>query len=433
MRSLDIAIQSERRRQSQLLLFASLLPIALTGCGPGAKLSGNLQTPVSTISPIQHIVVIMQENRSFDNFFNGFPGAESANTGMNGTTIVPLTPVNLNDPRDLPHNHTDWWQDWDNGAMDGFGHAGSTLAYSYVPSSQIQAYWTLAQEYTLADQMFQSNSGPSFTAHDYMVAGQSDQADENPSSSYQWGCDAPPGTTVPLVGPAGTDLPGVYPCFDYQTMADLLDAAGISWRYYAPPDGNSIWSAYEAIRHIFTGQDWTNNVIAPQTQVLTDIANGKLAQVTWICPDYAHSDHPGSGSNEGPDWVASIVNAIGASPFWKSTAIFISWDDWGGWYDHVAPQQIDSMGPGFRVPLIVVSPYAKRGYVSHQVYETASLLTYMERIFNLPSLGTRDATTNNLTDCFDYSQSPAAYALLPAVVSAETLLHERPSGPPDDD
>jgi len=113
------------------------------------------------------------------------------------------------------------------------------------------------------------------------------------------------------------------------------------------------------------GSEWASRDISPQTQVLTDIANGNLAQVTWIVPDWAHSDHPGNNSSEGPDWVASIVNAIGASPFWNSTAILINWDDWGGWYDHVPPQTIDSMGPGFRVPLIVVSPYAKHGYVSH--------------------------------------------------------------------
>jgi phospholipase C len=219
-------------------------------------------------------------------------------------------------------------------------------------------------------------------------------------------------------------------------MADLLDAKGITWRYYAPSNGppsNSTSSAYEAIRHIFYGNDWKSNDISPQTQVLTDIANGDMAQVTWIVPDWLHSDHPGNNSDEGPDWVASIVNVIGASPFWNSTAIFIMWDDWGGWYDHVVPQSIDSMGPGFRVPLIVVSPYAKHGYVSHQVYETASLLTYMEKNFGLPNLGARDATANDLSDCFDYSQKPAPYVAIQTKVPVDTLLHERPSGLPDDD
>jgi phospholipase C len=392
-------------------------------------------------SPIKHVVVIMQENRTFDNLFHNFPGADSAKTGMNGGAVVPLTPVTLATPYDLDHKHTAWWTAWDNGQMDGFGTAQSSpipplFAYSYVPSTEIQPYWTLATQYTLGDRMFQSNTGPSFVAHQYMIAGQSGQSDENPSEAL-WGCDAPPGSTVALLGPNGTDLPGVFPCFDYQTMADLLDAAGITWRYYAPVDNvdpGPAWTAYEAIHHIFFGSDWAKNVISPQTQVLTDIANGELAAVTWVVPDYAHSDHAGPfGSNEGPDWVASVVNAIGTSSFWNSTAIFISWDDWGGWYDHVAPQAIDNMGPGFRVPLIVVSPYAKHGYISHQVNETASLLTYMEATFVLPNLGTRDATANDFSDCFDYSQKPTPYSPIHTNVTPETLMQEKPSGPPDDD
>ncbi|MGB0013630.1 MAG: alkaline phosphatase family protein, partial [Candidatus Sulfotelmatobacter sp.] len=289
--------------------------------------------------------------------------------------------------------------------------------------------------YTLSDRMFQSNTGTSFAAHQYMIAGQSDQVDEDPlPQSSVWGCDAPAGTTAQLIGPNGTNLPGVFPCFDYQTMADLLDASGITWRYYAPansPSGTTS-SAYEAIRHIFYGSEWSNNV-SPQTQVLTDIANGDMAQVTWIVPDWLHSDHPGNDSSEGPDWVASIVNTIGASRFWNSTAIFIIWDDWGGWYDHVLPPTVDNMGPGFRVPLIVVSPYAKHGYVSHQVSETASLLTFTERNFGLPNLGARDATANDLFDCFDFWQEPAPFVPIKTNVTADTLLHEKPSGLPDDD
>jgi phospholipase C len=417
-------------------LLAALGALAgLAGCNSVHE-NPSLLSP--TGSPIKHVVVIMQENRSFDNFFHGFPGADSAQSGMDKGTVVPLSPVPLAEMYDLDHSHPGWWNDWDNGKMDGFAKSQvnpSVSPYSYVPSSQIQAYWTLASRYTLADRMFQSNTGPSFVAHQYMIAGQSGQSDENPNSGL-WGCDAAAGSTVPLIGPNGTDLPGVFPCFDYQTMADLLDAKGVTWRYYAPSNGppaSSTSSAYEAIRHIFYGSEWSSNDISPQTQVLTDIANGDMAQVTWIIPDFVHSDHPGNNSNEGPDWVASIVNAIGASPFWDSTAIFINWDDWGGWYDHVAPPTIDNMGPGFRVPLIVVSPYAKRGYVSHQVSETSSLLTFMEKNFGLPNLGARDAAANDLSDCFDYSQLPAPFIAIHTNITVETLLREKPSGLPDND
>jgi phospholipase C len=195
---------------------------------------------------------------------------------------------------------------------------------------------------------------------------------------------------------------------------------------------------------VCTGPDWVKGesngyVDTTPPDVLNDISNCALSQVSWITPAGQYSDHP-INSGQGPSWVAAIVNAIGSNAncddgtgYWKDTVIFITWDDWGGWYDHVPPQEIDNMGPGFRVPLIVVSPYAKRGYVSHQVYETASLLTYMEKNYGLPNLGTRDANANDLSDCFDYSQTPAKYAPIPTGVTVDRLLHEKSSGPPDDD
>jgi phospholipase C len=149
-------------------------------------------------------------------------------------------------------------------------------------------------------------------------------------------------------------------------------------------------------------------------------------------PAFANSDHPGAPA-QGPDWVASVVNAIGASPYWDSTAIFVAWDDWGGWYDHVAPPQVDAMGLGFRVPVIVVSPYAKRGYVSHVTHESSGFLRYIEEVFGLPSLGTRDSIADDFNDCFDYTQTPKAYAAIATHHSVDFFLKQKPSGPPDDD
>jgi phospholipase C len=413
----------------------------LAGCAASLLLSPSSSVPASTVSPvagspIQHIVVIMQENRSFDNLFNGFPGADTVQSGMLNGVSIPLTPVSLADSRDLNHSHLQWWSDWDQGKLDNFAQSSvspSTLPYSYVPEKDVEPYWTMAREYTLGDRMFQSNTGPSFVAHQYMIAGQSGGVAENPSSGV-WGCDADPGTTAALLGPNGTDLPGVFPCFDYETTADLLDRKGVTWRYYAPGSDDSffILSAYQAIRHIRYGKDWTENVISPSAQVLADIQHGELAQVTWIVPDWPHSDHPGSGS-EGPDWVASIVNAIGNSKFWDSTAIFVSWDDWGGWYDHVDPPRFDAMGPGFRVPLLVVSPYAKHGYVSHHVHEASGFIAFIEYNFDLGTLGTRDAGADAFADCFDYHQTPAPFVAIKTAVTADQLIREKPGGPPDDD
>jgi phospholipase C len=425
-----------------VLTGASLLIAAsVVGCGAGGAIPSTVVTvnnpgPTASTSPIRHVVIIMQENRSFDNLFNGFPRADTVQSGLMGNALIPLKPVPIDDPHDIDHSHIGWWKNWANGAMNGFATSRGTdptFPYSYVPQSDTVPYWDLASQYTLGDRMFQSNTGPSFVAHQYMIAAQSGEASENPSGGV-WGCDAASNSRVALVGPNGTDLPGVYPCFDYPTMADLLDAKGISWKYYAPgsTDGFFLISAFQAIRHIRFGSDWTTNVISPETQVLTDIQQGHLAQVTWIVPDFNHSDHPGAPS-EGPDWVASITNAIGASPFWHSTAIFISWDDWGGWYDHVPPPQVDNMGLGFRVPLIVVSPYARHGYISHVTHESSGFLTYIEGIYGLPSLGARDLNADDYSDCFDYNQTPQPYVQVRTRHTPDFLIHEKPSGAPDDD
>ena len=428
-------------------VFSALAATALlAGCGGGS--SGSTPTPVPTnATTIKHIVIIMQENRSFDNLFNGFPGADTVQSGMSFGQSVSLQPVPFEQGTDVDHSHIGWYKDWDNGLMDGFTHPKASyptpnFPYAYVPQTETVPYWTLAKTYTLGDRMFQSNSGPSFVAHQYLIAGQSANADENPVDPEKpkvqatWGCDATPTTTVALLGPNGTDLLGVYPCFDYQTMGDILDAKGITWKYYAPALGKSsaIWSAYQAIHHIRFGPDWASNVVSPNTQVLTDIEAGNLAQVTWIVPAFSYSDHASKGlTAQGGDWVASITNAIGASPFWDSTAIFIAWDDWGGWYDHVNPPQVDPMGLGFRVPLIVVSPYARRGYISHQTHEFSGFLRYTEEVFNLPNLGQRDVMADDFADCFDYTQTPQPYTPVPVTFNADYFKANRDQSPPDDD
>ncbi len=423
----------------------------LTGCGgSGSPLTPPQQQTPLLNSHIKHIVIIVQENRSFDNLFSGFPGADTATTGMSNGQVVPLTPVPFEYGSDVDHSHPGWWLDWDQGKNDGFAHtpvAGSadvtsypypTFPYAYVPRNEVQAYWSLASQYVLADRMFQSNTGPSFVSHQYLIAGQSDNADEVPTTGgpFQWGCDAPAGSTVDVVGPNGTDLPGPFPCFDYQTIADLFDAQKISWKYYAPAYGEDlgyIWSAFDAIKHIRYGPDWAGNIMSPETTVLSDIESANLPQVSWVIPSLANSDHPLGVSKAGPDWVTSIVNEIGASPYWDNTVVFITWDDWGGWYDHVPPPQIDAMGMGFRVPLIVVSPWAKRGYISHQQHEFGSLLKFLETRYSLPSLGTRDALSDDLSDCFDFTQSLQPYTQLQTNLQPEDFKHQVNTGPPDTD
>jgi phospholipase C len=281
--------------------------------------------------------------------------------------------------------------------------------------------------------MFQSNSGPSFAAHQYLIAGQSDYAADVPDGS-PWGCDAPKGTTVPVINPDGTETGGPFPCFNYTTLGNELDAAGLSWTYYTPAltTQGGLFSAYDAVRSVRYGNDWNTRVISPETQILSDVANGKLANVNWVIPSFPNSDHPLAGTNTGPDWVSSVVNAIGNSPFWSSTVIFIVWDDWGGWYDHVSPPQLDRMGLGFRVPLIVVSPYARHGYVSHTQHEFGSILKFTEDAFNLPSLGQVDARADNLSDCFDFTQAVQPFLTVQTRHPASFFLREPHIAGPND-
>jgi phospholipase C len=405
-------------------LSAAVLALVLSaGCGGGGGTTSaipKLSAAKHSRDVIKHIVVIVQENRSFDNLFQGYPGADTVASGKdsNGRTIQ-LQPLSMAAGFDPNHLYSDFVGSLDNGKMDGFDHVGSfpsnqpNIAYSYVPRSEAQPYFDLASKYALADRMFQSNNSASYPAHQYVIAAQSANVTNVPSS-FPWGCDAPAGTTVTMLQPDGTTYQSTQaPCFDYQTLADLMDPAGVSWSYYSPQIGKtgdlagSLWTPYDAIRHIRYGSDWARNEIAPETSILNVIASGTLRSVSFVTPDALNSDHARFPSTSGPAWVSSIVSAIGASQYWQDTAIFVTWDDWGGWYDHVVPPKIDRNGPGFRVPLLLISPYAKHGYVSHVQYETSSITRYIEDCFGLPNLGQRDATATPPDDMFDYNQTVA--------------------------
>ena len=411
---------------------------------------------------IKHVVIIVQENRTVDNLFNGFPGADTVKTGVkhDGTTIA-LQPASMVQSYDISHAHLHWEAQYNDGGMNGFDTADPSLTpYTYVPATETKPYFDLAMKYTLADHMFQSNTGPSFVAHQYLIAahsmpGMGGMASDNPNNvstgGAPWGCDGDPATDrVNVLLPTGAlIMNAIYPCSDYTTLADVMDKHGVTWRYYTPAPAASgyIWSAYQAIKHIRQGPDWSTDVISPETNILTDLggANPTLAQVTWVTPSAANSDHlkstkylPGTTTPAGPAWVTSVVNAIGASPFWKDTAIFIVWDDWGGFYDHVKPPQQDYMGLGFRVPLIVVSPYAKKGYVSKTQHEFASILKFTEQAMGLPTLHSQDPDAtddraDDLSDCFDFTQTVTPLQRTQVPVSADYFIHQAPSDEPADD
>jgi phospholipase C len=414
-------------RQITLALVSSL---ALAACGDrasvgtgvpgafGARASGTDARAQGrhTATPIQHVIFIIQENRSFDNLFQGYPGADTASSGQdsNGHTIK-LAPIPLEAPYDVSHGLTDFIKATDGGKMDGFnlelteGNASKYAhpQYGFVPKSESKLYFDMAKQYVLGDNTFTSHLDASYVSHQYAIAAQANAAVNLPP---YYGCDHDSQNVISTVTSQRQIGPTEPTCQDYQTLGDELDAAGLSWRYYAYSTKDWLWVAYSSIKHIRYGPDFKDDVIAPETNVLKDIANGTLANVTWVTPSESTSDHASSQTNKGPQWVASVVNAVGASPYWNTSAIFVIWDEWGGWYDHVPPPYEDYDGLGIRVPLLVISPYAKRGYVSHVQYETSSVLRFVEDQFGLGQLAASDMrATDPAADCFDFTKKPRKF------------------------
>jgi phospholipase C len=267
-------------------------------------------------------------------------------------------------------------------------------------------------------------------AHQYIIAAQADSSVDVPYG--QWGCEGGPSDSVQTLTQERTYGPNQVPCFDYQTLGDELDDAGLPWRFYTSsytqPLGG-FWSGYQAVKHIFHGPDWKKDIIMPQKRFLGDIKAGKLASFTWITPLCPDSDHLGCGGGLGPSWVTSLVNAVGESKFWDSTAIFVQWDDWGGTYDPVPPPFKDYDSLGFRVPLIVISAYAKKNHVSHVPYETASVLRFAEDLFGLAHLSAADTrATSPAADCFDFSQKPRTFVPIKAPKGPDFFLRQANDG-----
>ena len=361
---------------------------------------------------IEHVVFIIKENRTFDNYFGTFPGANGATSGTISTgDVIPLGHTPDRTPRDIDHSWNSAITAIDGGAMDQFdlipgGNVnGDYLSYTQLYQADIPNYWALAMSFTLGDAMFSSLTGPSFPNHLYTVGAQSGGAINNPNQSGVWGCDSDDTTTVEVMDDSG-NISRQYPCFDFTTLVDSLKDAGLTWKYYAPGMGQSgyIWSALDAISHIRISDLWSTNVLPP-SQFIQDAQNGQLPNVSWVVVGTG-SEHPPGSSCVGENTTIRQVNAVMNGPLWGSSAIFITWDDFGGFYDHVPPPQVDSFGFGPRVPLLIVSPYAKPGYISHTVYEFSSLLTFVETRWNLPALTDRDYYANDLYDSFDFNQTP---------------------------
>ena len=465
-------------------------------------------TADAQISNFQHVVVIVQENRTPDNLFQGLCAAPYGACAVPPTAAAPYdietlnwktktgsiqpAPVALANTYDLSHAHSAFNSMCDIVAGDPAhckmdGAAGiacspqkgtscpATPQFKFVDNSTgiLNPYLTLATQYGWANYMFQTNQGPSFPAHQFLFGGTSapSQADDaqgifasenmNPSGAVA-GCNALSTTTVKVISPSpnpppyGVENSSIYPCFEHQTMADLVP----DWMYYAAGPG-SIWTAPNAIDHICVPSGgvctgWGTHVVTSNpSKVLTDLGNCNFHNLTWVTPTAANSDHASSNDGGGPSWVASIVNAIGNSSctdivngkaltYWQDTAIFITWDDWGGWYDHEKPTILEGVEGdyqyGFRVPLLVVSAYTDAGYVNNYRHDFGSILRFIEHNFaNLGitegELGFADSrATTNLPLFFHLNQAPRTFTTIPAPKDAKFFIHDpRPPEPPDND
>ena len=418
--------------------------------------------PGSQSSPISHIVLIVQENRTFNNLFATFPGIVGTTTGKELVSgkeqSINLTKVALEAPKTLRHTYPAYKVGYNHGQMDAFNlipyqsthKQEGSAPYEYVDPTDVAPYWAIATDYAIADHTFQTQGSGSFTAHQDLIRGgtaiDSTESLIDDPSNKPWGCPAPTGTTTALITTKlHYEKHGPFPCTsdfpsseDYETLQELLDAKSVSWKYYTPAyQGNTgaMWNGFLVINSVFSNKtEWSAHISQPETNIFSDISNGALPSMSWVIPDGVNSDHPGYGSDTGPAWVASVVNAIGESSYWKSPAIVIVWDDWGGFYDEVKPPKLDKQGgPGFRVPMLIVSPYVGQNEISHTTFEFGSIIRFIEDTWNLGRLGTTDKTSKSIASMFDFSQSPRSFITIPSSRSKSFFLHQKPSGLPVDD
>ena len=457
------------------------------------------------ISQFEHIIIVFQENRTPDNLFQGlckspYGTSSSCSTTPTGSqyniqiknwldkhsstgTTQPGT-IALDNSYDLGHNYTDFQSmcDLDTKTnkckMDGAGdttcnpNCPSKPQFNYVDNSKgiLNPYLDLATQYGWANYMFQTNQGPSYPAHQFIFGGTSaPSTDDDAIGTYAatnvsqpaqpgtaiCGCIALAGSTTKLITTTSIQKQKIYPCFEHQTLSDLLESVNVSWKYYAQNPSN-LWTAPNSIQHICvpdastggtcTGSDW-KNVIKGSSKILTDISSCKLAGVTWSIPAGKDSDHASSNDGGGPSWVASIVNAIGNNPkcangetYWNNTAIFVTWDDWGGWYDHEPPtilaQPFGDYQLGFRVPLLVISAYTTAGYVDNNRVDFGSILRFVEHNFGIEegALNFADArATADLTTFFNLTKAPRTFKTIQTTRGADFFINDtRPATDPDD-
>jgi phospholipase C len=372
-------------------------------------------------SPIKHIVVIVEENHTFDNYFGFYPGVN----GLNSSIAVPGSPGAAPTVRPYPlanvtliANLNNSWaaahEAYDNGKMDGFVIAqGSKVPMGYYDYHTIPYYWDYASQFVLMDDFFTSVMGPSLPNHLYLLAGQSGGLTSDAHSGV---IDYNSSTVKDSI-------------FDFESVIDELQAANVTWGYYAGAHGSlTNWNPVPAFSSIGDNETMLSH-LAETGQFIDEVKNNSLPSVSWVMPASDQvSEEPPANITLGEEAVVSEVNAVMSSRYWNSTAIFLTWDDWGGFYDHVPPPQVDGYGYGFRVPCLIISPYAKRGFVDNTQGDFTSILKFIETDFHLASLTSRDAKAGDLMEAFNFTQKPRPPLVLPGPFNPDHYPLEYPNG-----
>lgn len=391
------------------LTVAALVVVACAGSPIRSDARG-----ASTTTPIEHLVVLMQENHSFDNYFGTYPGAD----GIPADVCMPLDPfsstgdciepfhigsndVSLEDP---VHNATIHEVQLNDGRMDGFIYAldqrrqDGRLAMAYYDEGDVPYYWNLVDQYVLFDRFFSSAAGRSFASHMYWVAGVG--ARERPAA----------GELTPVV-----------------TIFDRLEQAGITWKFYIQnyePDVNyrtleQFPSEYgEQVASVpllnidrFIDDPQLNSHLVDLEQYYVDLESGTLPAVAYMVSS-GQSEHPVGRVLGGQRFVRSLVQALMRSDVWDTSAFMVTYDDWGGWYDHVRPPQVDQDGYGFRVPAFLVGGYARRGHIESRTLDYTSVLRFIEDNWSLEPLASRDRNANSIVGAFDFDSPPREAAFI---------------------
>jgi phospholipase C len=389
--------------------------------------------------PIKHVVVVIKENHTFDNYFGSFPNAEGSTQCVTSTGTIACPHAPDSTPRDLDHSRTAALTAWNVGAMNGWdgvsttSSGGDNLGYAQYQQADIPNYWSYASTFALGDHFFANVFGPSFPGHMFVLAAQAGWAFDNPdtpTTTAYWGCDEPAANLLPTLMGGTCTVANVAPCLPIKSIPDVLPA-GVGWKFYGSnfyvlPE---IWSMFDGISSIRNGPGWSNVVNVSTFD--SDVQNNQLPPVSWLVDQDLADEHPGIGSVcAGENWTVGHLNVLMQSAYWADTAVLFTMDDWGGWHDHVAPPRqygCDAAHPyglGFRLPLIIISPYARPGFIFKEQSEQASIPRFIEKVFGATSAlsdfdpAAQDGQANDLMGAFDFTQQP----LPPLVLQQRTCL-----------